>query len=110
MDVFTEKYLHNAVKHAECTLSGNYKAGKIFATAIEKMNHYILNLEDQETAYNIISDIIDSNCANAIMWIAPICAHKDYKIEIVRNMLLAYSGDNKLGILALNAAMLLRTL
>lgn len=31
MDVFTKKYLHNAVKHAESTLSGNYKSGNNFA-------------------------------------------------------------------------------
>lgn len=110
MDAFAKRYLHNAVKHAESTLSGNYKSGNNFAKKIEKMNSIILELEDQVTAENIISDIIDSHCANAIMWIAPVCAHKHYKMEIIKNMLLAYSGDNKLGILALNAAMLLRTL
>lgn len=110
MDAFAKKYLHNAVKHAESTLSGNYKSGNNFAKKIEKMNSIILELEDQVTADNIINDIIDSNCANAIMWIAPVCAHKHYKMEIIKNMLLAYSGDNKLGILALNVAMLLRTL
>ena len=31
VDVFTKKYLHNAVKHAESTLSGNYKSGNNFA-------------------------------------------------------------------------------
>lgn len=82
----------------------------ILQKKIEKMNSIILELEDQVTADNIINDIIDSNCANAIMWIAPVCAYKHYKIEIIKNMLLAYSGDNKLGVLALNAAMLLKTL
>lgn len=84
--------------------------GIILQKKIEKMNNIILELEDQVTADNIINDIIDYNCANAIMWIAPVCAYKHYKIEIIKNMLLAYSGDNKLGILALNAAMLLKTL
>lgn len=84
--------------------------GIILQKKIEKMNNIILELEDQVTADSIINDIIDSNCANAIMWIAPVCAYKHYKIEIIKNMLLAYSGDNKLGVLALNAAMLLKTL
>ena len=44
------------------------------------MNNIILELEDQVTADNIINDIIDYNCANAIMWIAPVCEYKHYKI------------------------------
>ena len=55
MDVFTKKYLYNAVKHAESTLSGNYKSGNSFAKKIEKMNSIILELEDQVTADNIIN-------------------------------------------------------
>ena len=43
MDVFTKKYLHNAVKHAESTLSGNYKSGNNFAKKIEKMNNIRLS-------------------------------------------------------------------
>ena len=110
MDVIIEKYLHNAIKHAENTLSGNYKTGNIFPTKIKKLNTFILDLEDEQTAYNIINGIINSNCANAIMWIAPVCAQKHYKMEIIKDKLLAYSSDNKLGILALNASMLLKTL
>lgn len=110
MNVFIKKYLHNAIKHAENTLSGNYKAGNIFATEIRNLNTFILDLEDEQTAYNIINGIISSNCANAIMWIAPVCAQKHYKMEIIKGMLLAYSSDNQLGILALNASMLLKTL
>lgn len=110
MDEFTKKYLHNAVKHAESTLSGNYKSGNYFAKKLEKMNSIIFELEDQVTANNIINGIIDSNCANAIMWIAPVCAHKHYKTEMIKEILLAYSDDNNLGILALNATMLLRIL
>ena len=44
------------------------------------------------------------------MWIAPVCAQNHYKMEIIKGMLLAYSSDNKLGILALNASMPLKTL
>ena len=110
MDVLTEKYLHNAIKHAESTMSGDYKAGNVFAKKIEKINSIILGLEDRETAYSIINDIIDSNCASAIMWIAPVCAQKHYKMETINSMLLAYSRDSKLGILSLDAAMLLKSL
>lgn len=60
MDAFAKRYLHNAVKHAESTLSGNYKSGNNFAKKIEKMNSIILELEDQVTADNIINDIIET--------------------------------------------------
>ncbi len=73
MDISIESYLRNANMHAESTLSGDYKAGNTSATEIEKMNKLIVELENDDSAYNIIDGIINSNCANAIMWIVPVC-------------------------------------
>lgn len=110
MDVSVEKYLRNATIHAESTLLGNYKNGNASATEIERMNKFIVKLGDKEIAYKFIDEIINSNSPNAIMWIVPVCKNKHYKIEVVKNKLLNYSNDKALGILSLNATILLKTL
>lgn len=110
MNISVKKHLLAATSHAENTLLGNYKIGNAMATEIEQMNKYIIKLKDTETAYKFIDEIIDSNLPNAIMWIASVCEKKHYRIDAVRNKLLNYSSDKTLGILSLNATMLLRTL
>ena len=110
MDEFIRKYLNHAIMHAESTLSGDYQAGNTSATEIEKMNQYIAALEDDQVVHNMIDGIIKSNYANATMWIAPVCKKKHYKMEFIQNKLSDYSKDNTLGILALNAAMLLKSI
>ena len=110
MNISVKKYLSDAISHAESTLSGNYKTGNVAATEIGQMNNYITTLEDTETAYKFIDEIINSNIPNAVMWIAPVCVKKRYRINTIRNKLINYSNDKTLGILSLNAAMFLKTL
>lgn len=110
MGFSVEKYIQVAITHAENTLTGDYKAGNISASEIEKMNNHIADLDDDEIAYGIIDKIITSDCANAIMWIAPVCKRKRYKLDLIKVKLTNYTKTKSLGILALNAEMLLRTL
>lgn len=110
MDKFVENYLRTAADHAECTLQGDYKAGNVLASEIESMNKYIVKLRNKEDAYRLIDDIINSDLPNAIMWITPVCRQQNYNTEKIRRKLLGYSTDKALGILALNAGMLLKTL
>lgn len=110
MDNFVENYLRTTADHAECTLQGDYKAGNVRAAEIESMNKYIVELKDNEDAYRLIDGIINSDLPSAIMWITPVCRKRNYSIEKVRQKLLGYSNDKALGILALNASMLLKTL
>ena len=110
MDAFIKKYLLNAAIHAESTLSGNYRKGNTAATELERMNQYLLKLEDTTAARSLIDEILRSDLPNAIMWIAPVCKETQYKTDMIRNKLLRYSKDKALGILSLNAAMFLKAL
>lgn len=110
MDAFVEKYLLHVASHAENTLSGNYRKGNTAATELERMNQYLLKLEDTTAARSHIDEIICSDLPNAVMWIAPVCKEEQYKTDLVRNKLLRYSKDKTLGILSLNAAMFLKML
>lgn len=109
MDISIENYLRHATIHAECTLSGDYKTGNRSATEIERMNKFIVELENDDSAYNIIDEILNSDCTSAIMWIAPVCIKRNYKMGVIKRRMIAFSNDKKLGILALDAAMLLKT-
>lgn len=110
MNISVKDYLDNAIMHAESTYTGNYKACNNSASEIEQMNNSIANLLNDEAACDFIDEIIDSNCANAIMWITPVCKKKNYKLETIKSILLSYLNDKSLGILSFNAAMLLKTL
>ena len=79
MDAFVEKYLLHAASHAENTLSGNYRKGNTAATELERMNQYLLKLEDTTAARSHIDEIICSDLPNAVMWIAPVCKEEQYK-------------------------------
>ena len=96
--------------HAKCTLQGDYKIGNASASEIESMNKYIIELKNNDDACKLVDDIIRTDFPNAIMWITPVCKKRNHKVEEVRQKLLNYSNDRDLGILALNAIMLLKTL
>lgn len=110
MDAFIKKYLLNAASHAESTLSGNDRKGNTAATELERMNQYLLKLEDTTATRSRIDEILRSDLPNAVMWIAPVCKEEQYKTDLVRNRLLRYSKDKTLGILSFNAVMFLKTL
>ena len=110
MDKFVKSYLRYTADHAKCTLQGDYKIGNASASEIESMNKYIIELKNNDDACKLIDDIISTDCPNAIMWITPVCKKRNHKVEEVRQKLLNYSNDRDLGILALNAIMLLKTL
>ena len=110
MNLFIEKYLLHAASQAESTLSGNYRKGNAAATELERMNQYLLKLEDTAAARSLIDEIIRSDSPNAVMWIAPVCKEEQYQTDLIRDKLLRYSKDKTLGILSFNAAMYLKTL
>ena len=110
MDKFVENYLHVAADHAKCTLQGDSKAGNVLASKIESMNKYIVELKNNEDSHKLIDDVINSDVPNAIMWITPVCKKLNSQVEKVKQKLLSYSNDKSLGILALNAVMLLKIL
>ena len=103
------RYKKNALIHQECTITGDYRKGNAAAGSIEKINRKLLRIEVNQ-AYIFIDEVLNSDIPNAIMWIAPVSVSLNYRIDVVKILLQTYATDQKMGILSIDASMLLQNI
>ena len=104
-----KEYIYYSDIQKYCTQIGDYKQGNVAASNLEGINDDLKTSMDKESVQYIIDSVLDSDNPNAIMWITPVCQCLQYRIPLIIEKLSAYSVDKELGILSLNALMLLKT-
>lgn len=105
----TENYVRWACEHQQCTFSGDHRKGNKYADKLDKYNRLFVNGYD-ESVREMIDIIVESNNPGAVMWIASVCKKLQYRLPEVKEKVISYSKDTKLGLYAVTAEILLEQL
>lgn len=100
-------YYEAAKIQMEATYSGDYKKGNKASNKLERYNDLIrANFKEYES---VVENLINSENPNVVIWIANVALDEKFKTDYVIRRLKDIAENKDLGIIGLNAEMLLKT-
>ena len=105
----SKEYLQWAFEYQQCILTGDYKKGNKYADKLVKYNQLFVK-EHDKAVFTMIDTFVNSDNPGAVMWITPVCIKLQYRLPEVKEKVISYSKDTKLGLYAVTAEILLEQL
>lgn len=100
-------YYEAAKTQMETTYAGDYKKGNRASNRLIKYNDLIKS--DFPNYKSVVKELLNSQNPNVLIWIANVALDEKYEEDFVVSSLKTIAENKELGIISLNAKMILKT-